>query len=58
MEAFPRFPLGVGGSPPPPDYENNPLIGLPIDSTRVRPTAPVTLGEAARDDVELPAAPG
>ena len=57
MEAFPPFPLGMSGSPPPPDYENNPLVGLPLDSTRARPTAPVTLGEAARDGVGIPTAP-
>ena len=58
MEAFPPFPPGMSGSPLPPDYENNPLVGLPLDSTRARPTAPVSPGEAARDGVEIPAAQG
>ena len=48
------FPGGPGRSPPPPAY--NPLLGN--DSTPVRPNAPFSLGEASRDGVELPAAPG
>ena len=56
MEAFQPLPWGMGGSPPPPAYD--PLLGLPSESTRARPTAPITDGEAARDGVELPAAPG
>ena len=57
MEAFPPFPPGMSGSPLPSDYENNPLVGLPLDSTRARPTAPVILGEAARDSIGIPATP-
>ena len=46
----------MSGSPPPPYYKNQPNVGS--DSTRARPSAPVTLGEAARDGVEIPAAHG
>ena len=53
LEAFPR---GTERSPPSPAYD--PLQGIPSDSTPLRPNAPVSLGEATRDGVELPAAPG
>ena len=56
MEAFQPIPPGMSGSPPPPAYD--PLLGLPSDSTPARPAAPVTLGEASRDELELPATPG
>ena len=48
------FPRRTERSPPPPAYD--PLLGS--ESTPARPNAPVSLGEAATDGVQLPAAPG
>ena len=48
------FPRGTDRTPPPPAYD--PMQGG--DSTPIRPNAPISPGEAARDRVELPAAPG
>ena len=56
MEVFQPYPPRMSGTPPPPAYY--PLLGLPSDSTPARPTAPVTLGEATRDEVELPTTSG
>ena len=58
LATFQPIPPGMSGSPPPPDYENNPIVGSPLEVNGTRPTAPVTLGEAARDGVEIPAAHG
>ena len=39
LAAFQPFPPGKSGSPPPPDYENQPNLMSPFDSTRARPSA-------------------
>ena len=58
IELWLPYPPGMSGSPPPPDCENNPLVGSPLEAAKARPSAPVTLGEATRDRVEIPAAHG
>ena len=58
LAAFRPYPPGMSGSPPPPDYMNDPMVGSPLDTTRTRPSAPVTTGEVAREGIEVSPVPG
>ena len=58
LAAFQPIPPGMSGSPPPPDYGNQPMVGSPLDSTGAKPSAPVNLGEATRNGVDISAVPG
>ena len=44
-------------SPAPPDYVNDPIVGLPLEATRTKPSAPVNICEAARDGTIVPPVP-
>ena len=58
LAAFQPYPPGMSGSPLPPDYVNDPMVGFPLDSIKTRPSAPVTTGEVARAGIEPPPVPG
>ena len=58
LAAFQPYPPGMSGSPLPPDYVNDPMVGSPLEPTRTKPSAPVTTGEVARDGIEPPPVPG
>ena len=58
LAAFQLYPPGMPGSPPPLDYVNALMVGSPLETTRTRPSAPVTTGEVARDGIEIPPVPG
>ena len=49
LAAFQPYPPGMSGSPLPPDYVNDPMVGSPLETIRTKPSAPVTTSEVARD---------
>ena len=57
LAAFQPYPPGMSGSPPPPDYVNDPMVGSPLETTRTKPSAPITTGEVVRDGIEIPPLP-
>ena len=57
LAAFRPYPPKMSGSPSPPDYVNDPMVGSPLETTRMKPSAPVTTGEVVRDGIEIPPLP-
>ena len=57
LAAFRPYSHRAPASPPPPDYVNDPMVGTPLDASKTKPSAPVTIGEVAIDGDAVPPLP-
>ena len=57
MTAFQPYSPKRAGTPPLPDYVNEPKVGTPLDGTRTTPSTPVSTLDAARNGRAPPPVP-